>query len=330
LGKIDKICKAAFYGCNIRELLLPESLIEIDDNAFNSNGNLERITLPEHVRRIGNSTFAFCSIKHVYLNDNLQTIGDFCFLDCPIESISIPSNIKSIGLNPFVGTKDIECREDSRYASENGLLYDKQSGDLITHYAETEIALYPPIKHVSSFAFYNSDVTDIFIGSNIVKVSSWAFYNARKLEKVIWRKCKVTEIPMGCFGKCSKICKIDIPSCVENVQKGAFFDCYDLKIVRFDGTATKANEEMFCRIERPSSVPFSYSPRHQLMGSTICEHIEREVDPSTFPQIEIIVAKGCSKNISFSSIYDHDTWNTHDYYGYGMDRRFIIREDDKE
>lgn len=327
LGDVEKIGKEAFKGCCIKELSLPKSLIEIDDNAFNSNSNLDNVSLPANLRRIGKSSFALCSIKNVHLNDKLEEIDDLCFYDCPIESIVIPSGLKSIGVNPFIGITTIECEENCAFVAENGLLYDKQSGGLISHYSESEVALYPPIKHVNSFAFFNSNATDIFMGSNIVEVSAWAFYKAYKLEKIIWRKSRVTEIPLGCFGNCSKISKIDIPSCVENVQKGAFFDCYDLRMVRFNGTTT-ANEEIFSRIERPSYIPSSYSPRHQLMGSTICDWEKREVDPSTFPLIEIIVPRNCSKNFSFSPIYDHDTWNTHEYWGYGMDRRFIIREDD--
>lgn len=329
-GEVEVISKEAFKGCKFKELLLPESIIEIDDNAFNSNKNLDTILLPANVRRIGNSCFAFCSIKHVVLNDNLQEIGDLCFFDCPIDSITIPSNVKSIGLNPFIGSKTIECKGECKYTTENGLLYDNESGNLISHYSESEVALYPPIKRVSSFAFYNSKATDIFMGSNIVDVSAWAFYNAHELEKVIWRKSKVTEIPKGCFGNCTRISKIDIPSCVENIHKGAFFDCYDLRMIRFERATTTANEEIFSRIERPTYIPFSYSPRHQLKVSTIREWTQRDVDLSTFPVIEVIVPQGNSRNFSFSPIYNHDTWNAHVYYGYGMDRRFIIKEDEKE
>lgn len=329
-GEVEVISKEAFKGCKIKDLLLPESIVEIEDNAFNSNKHLDSILLPANVRRIGNSCFAFCSIKHVVLNDNLQEIGDLCFFDCPIESITIPSDVKSIGLNPFIGAKTIECKEKCKYISANGLLYDNESGSLISHYSESEVVLYPPITRVDSFAFYNSNVSDIFMGSNIVEVSAWAFYNARELEKVIWRKSKVTEIPMGCFGNCSRISKIDIPSYVENVQKGAFFDCYDLRNVRFDGVTTIANEEMFSKVERPSCVPYSYSPRHHLMGSTICEHTERDVNPNTFPIIEVVVPQGCSDNYSFSPIHDNDLHNEHEYYGYGMDRQFIVKEDEKE
>lgn len=328
---LEKICKETFMGCNIKKLSLPVSLVEIDDNAFNSNSNLEAVSIPTTVRRIGNSSFAFCSIKHVHLNDGLQEIGDLCFFNCPIESIVIPSSVTSIGLNPFIGAIAVKSKEDSLFVAENGLLYDKQNGTLISHYGETEVALYPPINRVNTFAFYNSKVTDIFMGSNIVEVSAWSFYNAHKLERVIWRNSKVAEIPMGCFGKCSKISKIDIPSSVENVQNGAFFDCYDMRFVRIDGRATKASEKMFSRVERPSSIPNSYSPRHDdLMGSFYSEYMERNVNPNTFPIIEIIVPQGCSKNYLFSPIYNDHIQIPHDDYGYGMDRQFIIKEDGKE
>lgn len=179
LGEVEKIGKKAFKGCNIKELLLPKSLIEIDDNAFNSNKFLRTISIPENVKRIGKSSFAFCPLRNVYLNDSLEEIDDLCFFDCPIESIVIPSSVKSLGVNPFIGTTSIECMENCKYVAENGLLYDKQSGGLISHYSESEVALYPPIKHVNSFAFYDSNVTDIFMGSNIVEVSDFAFYNAK-------------------------------------------------------------------------------------------------------------------------------------------------------
>ena len=174
LGEVEKIGKKAFKGCNIKELLLPKSLIEIDDNAFNSNKFLRTISIPENVKRIGKSSFAFCPLRNVYLNDSLEEIDDLCFFDCPIESIVIPSSVKSLGVNPFIGTTSIECMENCKYVAENGLLYDKQSGGLISHYSESEVALYPPIKHVNSFAFYDSNVTDIFMGSNIVEVSDFA------------------------------------------------------------------------------------------------------------------------------------------------------------
>ena len=41
-----------------------------------------------------------------------------------------------IGINPFVGTKHVICLGIGKYESDNGLLYDKESGDVIAHYGD--------------------------------------------------------------------------------------------------------------------------------------------------------------------------------------------------
>ena len=72
------------------KLVLPASLIELENNAFNSNNELKGVVLPDSVRIIGDSCFAYCGISSIVLSDNLQEIGDFCFFKCPIERLTIP------------------------------------------------------------------------------------------------------------------------------------------------------------------------------------------------------------------------------------------------
>ena len=325
LGEIEIISKEAFYGCNIQKIILPKSLKEIDDNAFNSNSNLYDISLPDNMRRIGDSSFAFCSINHIFLNDGLIEIGDFCFFDCPIEYIAIPSSIKSLGNNPFIGTMAIECKDGCIYASDNGLLYNKQSGDLISTYRETEIALYPPITHVNSFAFYNSEVTDIFMGDNIIKIEPYAFYKARNLEKMIWKRSHIKEIPLGCFGDCSRLKTLDIPESVEKIQKGSLFHCTDLKSIIFHKYFTIASSDAFIT-NKPTDLPTKYeSPTMERI--TRFESYKREnIDINKFEKIVIIVPAGCSSNYLFSAIFDSWSGNNYDDGDYNMDREFIIKE----
>ena len=175
LGTIRIIPQETFMGCNITLLTFPNTLLEIENNAFNSNNNLQNVTLPDSVRAIGDRCFAYCGISNISLNSNLQKIGDFCFFTCQIDRIIIPSQVKSIGINPFIGTQHIECVDNERFVSENGLLYGKENGGVIAHYEDSEIALYPPISRVNSFAFYMSKVTDVFMGANVVDLEPWAF-----------------------------------------------------------------------------------------------------------------------------------------------------------
>lgn len=323
-AKIKSIPIAAFMGCNIEKLILPDELIEIANYAFHSNEGLRVLKLPDSIKKIGYSSFAFCNLNSITLSDNLEEIGDFCFFRCPIERLIIPSKVNIIGLNPFIGTKSIVCESNNSFVAENGLLYKIESGELITHFEEEEIALFHPMRKVKSFAFYGSQVKDILIGKNIVELEPWAFYEAEKLKRVRWQKSKLKEIPLGCFGDCSNIETIEIPGTVEIVQVGSFFNCKNLKLISFEGESTKASNSIFCREDRPEVLPDWYWPKNQLMGSCIEERSEREdVDISSFKKIEILVPFGCKDNYKFTAIYDH-------FYGdlkeFGMDRDFIIKE----
>lgn len=331
LGMVSIIKEATFMGCNITKLTLPDSLVQIESNAFNSNHNLQNVKLPNTLILIGNSCFAYCGISNISLNINLQKIGDFCFFNCPIDKLQIPSHVQHIGINPFIGAKHIDCGDNENFVTENGVLYDKESGSVIAHFEDTEIALFPPISRVNSFAFYKTNVTDVFMGENIVAVEAWAFYEAEKLERIIWQKSKIKVIPEGCFGKCTNLCKISIPASVDEVKTGALFDTYELRKIRVEGGRTKANEKIFERIKRPIGIPKAYESPHQIMGSTICESYGREnLDFNSFTKIEIICPSGYSDSFSFAPIYNNDLLNTHESYGYGMDRAFILKEDGKE
>lgn len=331
LGNVSIIKEGTFMGCNITMLTLPNSLVQIEDNAFNSNNELQNVKLPDSLREIGCSCFAYCGVSNILLNDNLQKIGDFCFFNCPINRVLIPPHVQYIGINPFIGAKHISCVDNENFVAENGVLYDKKNGSLIAHFEDAEIALFPPISRVNSFAFYKTNVTDIFMGSNIVDVEPWAFYQAEKLERIIWQKSRIKVIPEGCFGKCTNLCNISIPASVDEVKTGALFDTYELRKIRFEGGRTKANEKIFERIKRPTDIPEAYESPYPFMGSTICESYGREsLDFDSFTKIEIICPSGYSDSFSFVPIYNHDLLNAHESYGYGMDRTFILKKDEME
>ena len=336
LGNVNIIKEKTFAGCNLRILSLPTSLIEIGDDAFNSNQELEFISLPENVKTIGKSSFAFCGITHIHINCNLQEIGDFCFYGCHIENMRIPMCVKTIGLNPFVGTKNITCKGNERFVSENGLLYDRVSGGLISHYCHSEVSIYSSITHVKSFAFYDSIVTDIFMGENIIKIEPYAFYKAKKLKSIVWKNSKIEQIPLGCFGDCTNIFKIDIPSSVKDVENGALFGCRNLKTIRFYRHYTNVSEKIFLTkhsICLPEDLPTWLEYPHQAYSNFIEEVYERrDIDSSMFETIDIIVPKGCKNNYKFSSIYNTFVSYNHEFEdnNYNMDRNFVVIDDDVE
>lgn len=64
--------------------------------------NAEKIYIPEGVKEIESSAFERCSnLQSVTLPDSLVKIGDRAFIDCKIESLELPKNLSHIGRAAF-------------------------------------------------------------------------------------------------------------------------------------------------------------------------------------------------------------------------------------
>lgn len=59
-GKLDLIEEEAFAGLNIREVIVPEGVTDIEKNAFANCGNLALVTLPDSLESISNTAFDGC------------------------------------------------------------------------------------------------------------------------------------------------------------------------------------------------------------------------------------------------------------------------------
>jgi len=81
----------------LRNVVLPDSLIEIDAEAFNGCG-LRSITIPAHVTNIGFGAFRDNELTEVIFSENgrLATIGREAFSGNRITNISFPASLRSI------------------------------------------------------------------------------------------------------------------------------------------------------------------------------------------------------------------------------------------
>ena len=68
-------------GC--KTTIIPNSVVEIGENAFYDCESLETITIPNSVTKIGQSAFNVCStLSSITLSENLTEIGNWAFDDC--------------------------------------------------------------------------------------------------------------------------------------------------------------------------------------------------------------------------------------------------------
>lgn len=80
-----------------------DSVITIDNDAFNYCINLEEVILPKVLKKLNNSAFQDCKkLVKIDLPDSLEIIKDYVFFGCErLHQITIPKNVKSIGNNVF-------------------------------------------------------------------------------------------------------------------------------------------------------------------------------------------------------------------------------------
>lgn len=98
-----------------KHVTLPESITEIEAEAFHSCDLIESITIPENVTRIGKEAFYHCghllvvNLIQVVLPQKLQVIDERAFCGCKIlGEIKLPLSLNKLGEGAFEGC--LQCR----------------------------------------------------------------------------------------------------------------------------------------------------------------------------------------------------------------------------
>lgn len=93
---------ASFSNTTTKEIIIPEGVEEIN-YAFVSYFALEKVTLPESLKKISWSSFRGCSaLKEINLPEGLEIIDYDAFSYCKsLESIKIPDSVTQLGEQAF-------------------------------------------------------------------------------------------------------------------------------------------------------------------------------------------------------------------------------------
>ena len=219
-----------FKGCEaLAEVILPEALEEIGDEAFTNCLNLKVLEIPDTVVTIGNYAFYNCrSLESFASGTGLEQIGEFAFADCTsLKDVSLGDKVESI----------------DAYAFRN------------TNFAE--IVLPKSLKVIGERAFSGNGLTSVEIPAGVKEIGEYAFYSCTKLEKatVLCRTVGSAEF----FG-CTKLSKVVLEEGVKTIGDHAFYGCKSLQSVSLPKslktieTAAFSNCEDLRSVEIPAGV----------------------------------------------------------------------------
>ncbi len=246
---ITHIGSFAFFECNMKNVVLPDSVKTIGKFAFYECEKLESISIPNQVSSIGNGAFNHChNLKKITLPAKITKIAGNLFEYCyALSSINIPDGVKSIGYAAF------------RFSGLKSVAFPKS------------------VTTIDDAAFLKTDITDIVIPASVKTIGSDVFTSCIKLNSitvesnnknyssqdgVLFNKDKTTliqyptagkrtsyKVPNGVkiigywsFGLCKNIENITIPSSVKSVELSAFIDCTNIENVYYNSTVAQWNK----------------------------------------------------------------------------------------
>ncbi len=179
--RVISVGECAFFGCNMKSIIIPKNVISIENYAFRACVDMVSITISESVTSIGEAAFGECSdLKSVIFAEDSQLtrIGRGAFSACDsLESITIPKGVIEINGETFFNCNKLIQKE-------HGVFYiDKWAIDCDT--SLTEITLRNDTIGIGSGAFSDcNDLTSITIPESVIRIGSIAFSNCSKLTSI--------------------------------------------------------------------------------------------------------------------------------------------------
>jgi hypothetical protein len=206
------ISGTAITGCStsLSSLIIPPSVISIEDNAFAFCMSLTSVTIPSSVISIGAHAFDDCmSLTNVTIPSSVTSIGAHAFEGCnSLMSVTIPLGVTSIAASAFDNCTSL-----------------------------TSVTIPSGVTSIGDSAFDNcTSLTSVTIPSGVTSIGDSAFYYCTKLDSVT---VNATSPPTlwgdRIFDSNKSGRKIYVPSAsVSDYQKASYWNEYKDDIVSIE------------------------------------------------------------------------------------------------
>lgn len=224
------IANAVFINnSGLREIELPEGIIEIGDNCFENCIELKKINIKEGLKRIGINAFAHSGLEEVKLPESIIEIGNGAFNNCKdLYDINLPSEIESIAGYSLENTKYLNNIKPDEYGCKyvDNILLTSENNESSIIYIKAGTRL------IGAQAFKNrKDIEEVYIPKSVETICAEAFFQCSNLRKVDFEDgIKLREIHYFTFVGCVKMENIDLPNSLTAIYAYSFGDCSFTKI----------------------------------------------------------------------------------------------------
>ena len=240
-----------FFKTKLESIILPNSVTDIEDEAFEDCSALTSIIIPSKIKSIGLKVFEGCNnLSSILVDDGnknykspnncnaiieigtkqliagcnntiipfgVTSIGNRAFYGCSgLTSVTIPNSITSIGSYAFSGCSGL-----------------------------TSVNIPNSITSIGNYAFSGcSGLTSVTIPNSVINIGDGAFSNCSGLTSISISN-SVTSIGSSAFSGCSGLTSFTIPNSITSIGSYAFYGCSGLTSVTIPNNVSSIGNSAF-------------------------------------------------------------------------------------
>ncbi len=262
-GKVETIGAGAFMGADITDIVIPDGVEIIENEAFRNCASLASVELPVSLIAIGEDAFRGCralkSVKYSGAPSMWQSIridsGNEALIDA---KNGVPAGAARGGYTPARTSYGEESpRERTPYGSYSAGTYTpgfcesarpdfgnssfgmgmadysegKKQGKIVCFGGIEETIMYG-IKEIKEGAYSGrTDIISIELPESVKVIGKNAFQGCARLESITL-SAEGTEIGERAFSACKSLSEVTLPAALEKLGAGAFYGCAALKEIK--------------------------------------------------------------------------------------------------
>lgn len=245
---------------------------------------LESVIFDKTTKEIHHHSFGSCNIKYVTFDDTC----DLNLLDCnsfsyaSIDTFKYYGNMNKLSPEFFKNINSIvnvDFPSELKLYHNNNSIYSFNTLLAISNKPYKRFNVRESIKNIFKNAFYQSNISYIFIPSSVESIDESAFQRCKAIKITFAKNSRLTIISKKAFNYCENLQFINLPQNLKVIEEDAFSFCPILKKIVFPESLVSLEDRCFSHCDSLKEI---YIPKNVEKIGISCFSGSRSIKKVTF------------------------------------------------